>query len=135
VRQAARSLSAREHFSKRDVFDAAGITRADNESFKGVWSILRRRGELVMLGPRKYRYNPSHRPRGRKRVRIYRAMHIKGVFCAADIARLSDARLSYVRAVINALVDGGDLELTGKTGCVLYFRVRHAERFYLEKVK
>jgi len=136
VRAACKALDADGPFSRKDV--VYHIDPADDRgelsvrrAFQGIYD----RGELVRIGRGKYRNVKDMAPVSDVRQRIYRAMHIKGAFCAADIVKLADADQSYISAVIRKLVKIGRLELTGKAGGTKVFRVRHKDRFYLEYVK
>lgn len=135
VRAAARALSGEPWFSRMEVFNRAEIFLPEFASFKNAWMCLRRRGELVKMGREKYYYNPEKAARPDVKNRIFRAMHVKGAFCASDIAKLSEADLSYAHMAIRELVSTGWLEFTGKKGKFKFFRVRNSERFYLEFVK
>lgn len=135
IREAAGALNGRKWFSRHEVFNQAEVMLSERSGFFDCWNELRKRGELVKLGPEKYRYDPEKAARADVRIRIFRAMHVKGAFCAADIAKLSEADDSYVRAVIRVMVKDGWLEFTGKKGRVKFFRVRNSEKFYLEYVK
>lgn len=135
IREAAKELNDRKWFSRRDVFNHAEILVSEEASFKACWLELRKRGELVRLGREKYYYNPEKAARPDVKNRIHRAIHIKGAFCSADVAKLSEADISYVAEIIRGLAKAGWLELTGKQGHVKFFRVRNSEKFYLEHVK
>ena len=125
-----------EGFSRRELFQAVNTrNRAEDMAFKEAWLELLRRGELVKLGLEKYRYDPEKAARAHVRIRVFRAMHVKGAFCAADIAKLSEADISYVQALIRKMVAAEWLEFTGKQRQVKFYRVRNSERFYLEKVR
>ena len=137
IRAAALKLNGRDRcFSRDDVFNHASILMEELPTFNPCWLDLRKRGELEKLGYEKYRYDLTQAPSGGgvKR-KIYRAMHVKGAFCAPDIAKLADAEVSYVHGVIRGLVKAGDLEFTGSRAHFKYFRVRNSEKFYLERVK
>ena len=136
VRAACKALDAKGTFSCKDV-----VYHIDPADSRGELNVRRAfqdicdRGELVRIGRAKYRHIEGRAPTADVRQRIYRAMHVKGVFCAADIVKLTEADQSYVSAVIRRLARTGDLELTGRTGKTNRFRVRHADKFYLEHVK
>jgi len=136
VRAVCRALDAKGPFSRRDVVWHVDPNDGREElsarrAFQGIYG----RGELIRLGRGKYRHIDGRAPTADVRRRIYRAMHVKGAFCAADIVKLVDADQSYVSARIRSLVKSGWLEFTGKTGKTNRFRVRHKDRFYLEHVK
>lgn len=136
IRAAAKHLGT---FSRRDLYhyidDQDPVDAPGERSFRRAWQGLRRRRELVRIEREKYGLDSDRAPAADVRRRIYRAMHVKGVFCAADIVKLTEADQSYVSAVIRRLARTGDLELTGRTGKTNRFRVRHADKFYLEHVK
>ena len=96
---------------------------------------MRMRGELVQIDDDKYHYNSLAAPKTDVRNRIYRAMHIKGAFCAADLVKLTEAEISYVRMIIRKLVKAGDLEFTGSRTRVKYYRVRNSDKFYQKFIK
>lgn len=135
VRAAAKTLNDQKWFSRQEVFNQAEILLAELGGFKAAWNCLRRRGELVRLDRQKYRYDLGKAARADVRNHIFRAMHVKGAFCSADIAKLSEADFSYVQKLIRDMVNAGDLEFTGKKGRVKFFRVRNSEKFFLEKVR
>lgn len=129
-----------EPFSRRDLYyrmdDASPLNSKELKSFKRTWDDLRKRGEIVRaefpLG--KYIYNPSAAPVSGVRNRIYRAMHVQGAFCAADIKKLTDADQSYISLLIRKLEKDGMLEMTGKSEKKQIFRVRNSNKFYLEMI-
>lgn len=135
IRPAAKALNKQKWFSRQEVFNQADILLSDAASFRAGWNALRRRGELVKLGQEKYRYNEERAAFPKVRLRVYRAMHVKGAFCSADIAKLSDADVSYVQGLIRRLVKDGWLEFTGKKDRVKFFRVKNSEKFFLDKVR
>jgi len=136
VRAAAGTLSHRKWFSIKELLDAVKTrSRKEDTSFMRCWRDMYVRGEFVRLGQAKYRYVSENTPRSHVRNRICRAMHVKGVFCAADIVKLSGGELSYVHATIRRMVNAGDLEFTGCRRKVKYFRVRNSEKFYLEFIR
>lgn len=136
IREAAQKLSARGCFSKRDIyFDIDDSDPVCFSSFHRCWYDLRKRGEIERLGREKYQYINSFRPRADVRLRIFRAMHVKGAFCSMDIQRLSGADISYILATIRRLVKRGYLELTGKSDKGNIFRVRHNSKFYQKLVR
>lgn len=74
---------------------------------------------------------------GVKRDRIRRAMHIKGSFSVADVARLTDGDPAYINEIIRDLVSQGDLEVMGRLkgiGAPKVYRVRHRDGFYKKYV-
>ena len=135
IRAAAMALNDRKWFTRNEVFNQAEILLADLGSFKRCWNELRKRGELVKLGREKYRHDPDKTARADVKIRILRAMHVKGAFCAADIAKLSEADTSYVQTMTRSMIADGWLEFTGRKGHVKFFRVRNSEKFYLGLVK
>ena len=131
-----KALNEQKGFSRRELFQAVNTrNRAEDMAFKEAWLELLRRGELVKIEFGEYRYDPEKAARADVKIRIFRAMHVKGAFCAADIAKLSEADISYIHTVIRQMVRDEWLEFTGKRGLVRFFRVRNSERFYLEFVK
>lgn len=139
VRAACRKLSSSYnsgYFSRRDVYyEVDPEPGQEYRSFERTWQDLIDRGEIAKQFDRFYIYNPEAAPTFDVRKKIFRAMHIKGAFCAADIKKLTDADQSYISAVIRKMVKAGDLELTGKKGKFKFFRVKNSKEFYLEKVK
>jgi len=136
IRRAARTLSDRKWFSKKELFDAVETrSRLEDRSFLRSWRDIYLRGEIVRLGEAKYRYVPENSPRSDVRNRIYRAMHVKGVFCGKDIQKLTEADHSYIMATIRKLVKAGHLEFTGKNNQHKIFRVRNSHTFYLKFVR
>jgi hypothetical protein len=140
VRAACRKLGQHGWINRRQVyFEVDTDTDAEDRSFAGTWQDLIDRGELTRAMESKkapwYLYRDAAAPRFDVRAKIYRAMHIKGAFCAADIKKLTDADQSYISVVIRKLVKAGDLELTGKVDKTKMFRVRQANDFYLKFVK
>jgi len=136
MRGAGKMLNNPKGFTRREMFGAVNTrTRAEDMAFKEAWLEMQRRGEILRAGTEKYRYDPSKAPKPQVRIKIYRAMHVKGAFCAPDIAKLADAEISYVHGVIRRLVKGGELEFTGKLGNFKYFRVRNSDKFYQKFIK
>jgi hypothetical protein len=134
VRVAGKALN--QGFSRRELFQAVNTrTRAEDMAFKEAWLELIRRGELVKLDSDKYRYDPDKAARAHVKIRVFRAMHVKGAFCASDIAKLSEADISYVQTLIRKMVWDEWLEFTGTKERVKFFRVRNSEKFYLKYVK
>lgn len=132
VRAAARQTS--RSFSRAEIINNLDLLSRETKAFNTAWLDLLRRGELIDHG-RFFRYDPAMAPKSDVRNRMARAMHVKGAFCAGDIAKLSDADPSYVHATIRKLAKAGWLEMTGKKGRVRFFRVRNSEKFYLAFVK
>lgn len=123
-------------FSRNDVFNRAEILVSEQSSFNACWLELRKRGELERMCYQKYRYNEDRAARGGGvKLKIYRAMYIKGAFCAPDIKKLTKAEISYVHGVIRRLVKDGELEFTGCREHFKFYRIKNSERFYLEKVR
>jgi len=136
VRAACKALDANGPFSRRDVVWHVDPNDGREElsarrAFQGIYG----RGELIRLGRGKYRHIDGRAPTADVKCKIYRAMHIKGAFCAADIKKLTDADKSYISAVIRKLAKVGDLELIGKSGKDKIYQVKWTNRFYLEYVK
>jgi len=137
IRAAARRLNGRDScFSRHDVFNHAEVLVSERATFSPCWLDMRTRGELVKLDYQKYRYDASRAPAGGGvKKKIFRAMHVKGAFCAPDIAKLADAEISYVHGVIRRLISGGELEFTGCRGHFKFYRVRNADKFYQKFIR
>lgn len=136
IRAAAGRLNQIGSFSRSDVFNQAEVLVSERATFSPCWLDMRTRGELVKLGYQEYRYDESRAPNGGGvKKKIYRAMHVKGAFCAPDIAKLAEAEISYVHGVIRRLVKGGELEFTGCRGHFKYFRVRNSDKFYQKFIR
>jgi len=136
IRAAAGRLNKSGSFSRHDVFNQAEVLVSEMATFNPCWLDLRKRGELMKLDYQKYRYDERYAPNcGGIKKKIYRAMHVKGAFCAPDISKLADAEISYVHGVIRRLVKGGELEFTGCRGHFRFFRVRNADKFYQKFIR
>ena len=136
VRAAAKSLDCPEGFSRKDVmYEVDPHAGQEERSLENAFHDLRKRGEIRRIGYAKYRVATDLAPRAGVRQKIYRAMHIKGAFCAKDIRVLTDADPSYILMVIRKLRQSGHLERTGGSTRGNIFRVKQRDKFYLEFVK
>ncbi|MBW1666876.1 MAG: hypothetical protein JRJ66_02255 [Deltaproteobacteria bacterium] len=138
LRQAARNLGT---------FTAAGISEAlkiqTYEGMKKLRSVIhdmRKSGEIASIERGVYQYVEGVSD-GRKSdvaERVYRAMHVKGMFTATEISFLSDADGSYVRSLIRKLKNHSEIEQMGTRRIqgrpVAVFRVKDRDRFYKEYV-
>lgn len=138
VREAARSLGT---FTAADISEALKIqTYKGMKKLRSVIHDLRKTGEIVSLSRGCYWYIEGISGGRTNRVagRVYRAMHIKGTFTAAEISFLSDAEGSYVRSLIRRLVKDSEIERMGtrraEGRAVAVFRVKDKDRFYKERV-
>ena len=122
-------------FSRDEIINSMDLWSRELQTFNTSWLDMRRRGELLQTNDDQYRYNSTAAPQADVKNRMMRAMHVKGVFSAADIKKLTEADLSYVHAVIRRMVKAGELEFTGYYDRVKRFRVKNSEKFYLERVK
>jgi len=131
VRGAARRLRV---FGSDDIGSELGIqTYADARRVRTTINDLRKTGEIECVDRGRYRY--VARGTSAVRSRVCRAMHVKGVFSAREIAMLSDADGSYVRHIIRDLIASGDLEKAGlgessKGRLESRYRVSHIDKFY-----
>jgi phage FluMu protein gp41 len=139
VRGACRKLSRCGWFTRQDALDAVAPCGDEVRGFGQAWQDLVDRKELTRAmgidNGRHYRYNILAAPKCNIAAKIYRAMHVRGAFSAADIRRLTDADISYIGQTIRKLAAEGWLELTGKRGRVKIYRVRDDMKFYLEFVQ
>lgn len=138
IRQAARELA---------LFSAGDLACADYDCFisrKQVHSAIqefKRMGEIERLSDGRYRYLQGRDGRSRDvQERIYRAIHIKGIFSARDVVVLTDGSKTYVPRVINRLLENGELEKVGRRsstrgGKETVYKVRSVDRFYRRFVK
>lgn len=100
------------------------------------------RGEVKRMESGRYRYlgfQPAWGARRSIKPRMYRAMHVKRAFTAADIAMLADAGMNFTSKVIRQLLDEDDIERVGKkrnrnNQPIWIYRVRHLDRFYQKYV-
>lgn len=137
VRDAAKEMTDKgSHFSVRDlVWHMDTSSAREDRSVRRAFVDLRKRGEIKRIGYAKYRFVKDLTPKANVRQRIYRAMHVKGAFCARDIKILTDADKSYIMAIIRKLKNAGHLEYTGRSKAGNHYRVRQADEFYLNFVK
>ena len=138
VREGAKALDCPDGFSRMDLYhhidDIKPFSLQEEKSFMGTFKELFRRGEFKRIRYGRYRYEQEFVPQANVRQRIYRAMHVKGAFCANDIKILTDADRSYIQVTIRRLKKAGHLDLTGRSSRGNIFRVKHPEKFYLEMV-
>jgi len=138
VRAAAKELDRQEGFSKSDLYHhidgVKPLNSLGERSFNRTWRELRKRGELKRIGYARYRFIAELTPRADIRQKVYRAIYIKGAFCAKDIVLLTDAEHSYILAIIGKLKKAGYLEYTGMSEKSKFFRVCNLNKFYLELV-
>lgn len=100
------------------------------------------RGEAVRIRPGVYRYTGVRlkvKSTQQVRPRVFRAMHIKGVFSAREISGLAECQKGFVLKIARELIGAGVLEhicmrkdATNHDEKV--FRVRHADSFYRDYV-
>jgi len=139
VRAAAKALSRPEGFSRKRLFHYMDgtdpFTSAEERSFYKTWEELRKRGEIVRIEYAKYRFVDGLAPKANMRLRIFRAMYVRRAFTTAQIKKLTDADSSYIQALIRKLVKARHLEYTGRNGREKVFRVRHADKFYVDIVQ
>jgi hypothetical protein len=73
------------------------------------------------------------------REKVYRAMHVKGMFTIRDITVLSDGEHSYVCALVRKLMKAGEIEAAGKAPGPrrpeAAYRVKNRDQFFLKWVK
>jgi hypothetical protein len=73
------------------------------------------------------------------REKVYRAMHVKGLFTVRDIHVLSDAEHSYVCALVRRLIESADIEPAGRAPGPrrpeAAYRVRNRDDFFLKFVR
>lgn len=138
VRAAAKELDRPEGFSRMDLYHhidgAQPFNSLGERSLFRTWGDLRRRGEFKRIGRARYRYI-DRAPRADIRQKVYRAIYVKGAFCAMDIILLTDAEHSYILAIIGRLKKAGHLAYTGMSEKRKFFRVRNLNKFYLEFVR
>jgi len=140
VRAHLQGLSRGKNFSPAEVAGALGLPNAIK--VRDVFHDFMKRSEIKRVGPGRYRYSgvKLHRERPREiKARLYRAMHIRGIFSARQIAMLADADKHYAQKLIRQLVRAGDVEVAGKEkthrGTIeRTYRVRRRDAFYLEYV-
>jgi len=137
VRTAAHELMV---FTLDQIQQAVNVyTFKDARRLRGALEYMQRRGEVTTLAPHVYQYAPDKAPgQAEKASRVFRAMHVKGTFCCNQVVLLTDASVPYVHAMIQRLMDEGDLEHVGKikgNGKVEhYYRVRHKDKFFMKHV-
>ncbi len=72
------------------------------------------------------------------REKVFRAMHVKGLFSVRDVTVLSDAEHSYVCALVRKLIESGDIEAAGRAPGPrrpeAAYRVRNRDEFFLRYV-
>lgn len=140
VREAAQTF---EQFTAPDLLDPLGLrSYADLKRIRPVIRELRKTGEIKSVKRGVYVYAGTGKEGRKAEVlnRIYRAIHVSGIFSPQRIVMLTDADVSYVRSVLRKLVSSGDLRkrgrernLYGQTETI--FSVAHRDNFFLEYVK
>jgi len=137
IREAARKL---KEFSSATIMNALNIkTYKEAEHIRLTIKEMRKSGEIENVKEAFYRYVHETRHGRTYEVlnRIYRAIHVKGLFSAADIILLTEADKRYVYRTIYALLEAGDIETAGIRKNIVnrkeaLFRVRHKDDFYLK---
>jgi len=139
VRSAAKKLDCPEGFSRSDVYhyidNIKPLSSAEEKTFSRTWEDFRKRGEIKRFGHAKYRYVKGLAPKPDVRRKIFRAMYVRRAFTTAQIRMLTDADSSYIQALTRKLVKAEHLEDTGRKGREKVFRVRHADKFYVDIVQ
>lgn len=113
-------------------------TYADRDRVRQTIHMLRKTGEVVSVTRGQYRYQDKNITPVKHRV--YRAMHVKGVFSVREIMVLTDADRSYIAAVIRLLMGDGIIESQGKKPgphgrSENVFRLKSRDKFYLDFVR
>ena len=139
VREAARKMG---EFNNSAMINALDLkTYKEARRVRKVIKALRKAGEIKNVREGLYQYIPGMRYGRPSEIakRIYRAMHVKGLFSATEVILLSEADNRYTYRVIRRLMECGDLEEAGTRRNVLnrkevLFRVRHKDDFYLKYI-
>jgi len=142
VRMAARLReligSWKKEFAPREITLRLGFK--NGVGVRNVLTNMVERGEVERTGYGRYRFLgflPKWSERAEVKPRIHRAMHVKRSFTAAEIARLSDAGVNFVRKELLKLAKQGDLERvclkqSSRFSREWVYRVRHPDRFYVK---
>lgn len=139
VREEARKMG---EFNNSVMINALDIkTYKEARRVRKVIKALRKSGEIKNVREGLYQYVPGTRHGRPSEIaeRIYRAMHVKGLFSATEVILLSEADNRYTYRVIRRLVGSGDLEEAGSRKNIIgrkeaLYRIKHKDDFYLKYI-
>ncbi len=125
-----------KNFSSAEVARALNIANVTQVQHSFIE--LQKQGEIERVSYGRYRFIrgklPILKPDNRK-AKIFRAMHIKGLFSASEITVLTEASRDFIYQVIEQLLKSDDLEGVGMRKNLngryeKTYRVRHRDEFY-----
>ncbi len=131
----------KRRFRAEQVLRALGLS--DDVPVRNVLTDMLSRGEIERVDQGVYRMvalkSPGRAAPSVIRPRVYRAMHVKGVFSAREISKLTDARIDTVRKIAGALLKGQEIEevcirRNSRFSRERIYRIRHLDRFYLKYI-
>jgi hypothetical protein len=134
VRKQLRAYNDRTFQSK----DLVEVLESPSFKIRGAIKCLLRNGEIEVVSLGIYRAT-SPKMTLLDMDKAFRAMHVKRIFSAQEIAILADVTLNYTRKIIRRLIASDDLERIGHQKNEILkdesvFRVRHSDQFYLKYI-